>query len=281
MQLFSRILPKACEIVLISDTHIGSSLTHYTGIKKAIDYVAAGKNRFMIVIGDLCEAISTDDLKRFDMGTIDLSIPIPMQQYNYWVELFRPIAKKILYINEGNHDFKHHRYADFVKDVVCKELNVPFGTYSSKLTITNQKGDTRFKLYTTHGFGIMTTAADDPIRRKSNLRLSLNRKLQHKAADCVLMAMGHTHQLIISRPEASTYLYDDAEAIYEGITHAPQNSQYIPDNMRWYVNTGSFLKSQALGISSYAERAGYNPSALGYAVISIDGNIQDVRKILV
>lgn len=281
MQLFSKVLPPKCEIVLLSDTHIGSSLTHYTGIQHCIDYIAAKPNRFAIVLGDLCEAISTDDLKRFCMDTIDLDIPIPLQQYQYWCKLFAPIAKRILYINEGNHDFKHNRYANFVKDVVCKELNVPYGTYSSKIAITDDKGNVRFKIYTSHGFGSLNTVADDPIRRKSNMRLSLKRKLAPMAADAVLMAMGHTHQLVVSRPEKTTYLYDDGVAIHEGTRTAPQNEQDIADNVRWYVNTGSFLKSQAIGVSSYAERAGYRPNDLGYVVVTIDSGIQDVRRVVV
>lgn len=281
MQLFTRVLPEKCEIVLLSDTHIGSSLTHYSGLRKCIDYIASEPNRYAIILGDLCEAISTDDLKRFDMETIDKNIPIPMQQYQYWLNMFRPIADRILYINEGNHDFKHARYANFVRDVVCRELGIPWGTYSSKITIVDCKDRTRFKLYTSHGYGSLNSSADDPIRQKSNMRLSLKRKLRHKAADCVLMAIGHTHQLIVSRPESTTYLYDDGHEIHAKSTHAPQNAEYIPDNLRWYVNTGSFLKSQALGVSSYAERAGYNPNALGYIVIEVDNDIKDVRKVIV
>lgn len=281
MQLFTRVLPEKCEIILLSDTHIGSALTHYNGIKRCIDYVLAAPNRYVIVLGDLCESISTDDLKRFDMETVDKSIPIPMLQYQYWIDLFRPVADRILYINEGNHDHKHSRYANFVRDVVCRELGIPWGTYSSKLTVVNGMLETRFKIYTSHGYGSLNSAADDPIRQKSNMRLSLKRKLRQKAADCVLMAIGHTHQLIVSRPESTTYLYDDGEEIHAGKTSAPQHAEYIPDNLRWYVNTGSFLKSQALGISSYAERAGYNPNDLGYIVVTVDNDIQDVRKVIV
>lgn len=281
MQLFTRFLPEKCEIVLLSDTHIGSSLTHYKGLQACIDYIKAKPNRYAIVLGDLCEAISTDDLKRFSMDTIDLSIPIPLQQYQYWCRLFAPIADRILYINEGNHDFKHARYANFVKDVVCKELNVPFGTYSSKLTVIDKAGNIRFKVFTSHGFGSLNTTADDPIRRKSNLRLSLKRKLARKAADCVLMGIGHTHQLIVSRPETTSFLYDDGHEIHEGFTNAPQSAPYIPDNLRWYVNTGSFLKSQALGVSSYAERAGYNPNDLGYILVTVDREIQDVKRVVI
>lgn len=280
MQLFSRVLPEKCEIVLLSDTHVGSSLTHYKGIEQVISYIKEKKNRYCIVLGDLCESISTDDLKRFCMDTVDLERPIPLQQYHYWIELFRPIADRILYINEGNHDFKHNRYANFVRDVVCKELGTLYGTYSTKLSVLDHKGAVRFKIYTTHGYGSLNTTADDPIRRKANLRLSVKRKLRGKCADAVLMALGHTHQLLVSRPESTTYLYDDGYEIQEARTHAPQSAQYIPDHLRWYANTGSFLKSYGLGVSSYAERAGYDPAALGYCVVEIDGDIKDVRKVV-
>jgi predicted phosphodiesterase len=281
MQLFQRVLPKQCEIVFLSDTHVGSSLTHYDGIQQTIEYIGSTKNCFAVVVGDLCEAITTDDLKRFDMSTVDLNIPIPRQQYMYWTDLFKPIRKKILYINDGNHDCKHHRLANFVRDDVCKDLNIPYGTYASKFSVLNSKNQTRFKFYTHHGFGSMRTTADDPIRRRSNLKLALKRKLSKKAADCVLMALGHTHQLLVSEPEKSLYLVDDGAGIRQKYTETLQNASYIPDSLRWYANTGSYLKSQALGLSGYAERAGYDPNELGYILAEIDGDIQCVREVMV
>jgi len=222
-----------------------------------------------------------DDNKRFDPTTQDLTILTPMQQYQRFVEIFRPLAKQILYVNDGNHDLKHLRVMNFVQSI-CTEMGVPYGTYTSKLTVCDDKGRNRFKIYTGHGWGSLTSGADDPIRRKSNMKLSLKRKLAGKAADCVLMAMGHSHKLIVSRPERELYMIDDGAKLTQRYTTAQQDGEYIPAHLRWYVNTGSFLKNQILGASGYAERAGYDPVPLGFTKVVIeDWKIVDVKKIYV
>lgn len=281
MQLFQKQLPKNSNLLLASCTHIGSKLTHYHGLEQLKDELLSKPTNRLIFLGDLCEAILVDDSKRFDPDTQDLEILTPGQQYQRFIDIFKPCAKQILYINTGNHDYKHIKTIDLV-DWVCHELKVSYGTYSSKLTVLDSKGRGRFKVYTTHGNGSISSIADDPIRKLANMKLGLKRKLAPLAADCYLMAMAHTHRLIVSPPEKELYLTDNGEAIKQNYTAAQQDSSYIPAHLRWYVNTGSFLKNQILGASGYAERAMYSPVELGYArVIIEDYQIVDVQKVLV
>lgn len=270
MQLFKKYLPADCDIVLASDIHVGSLHTHYKGIEECLDHIAK-PNTYCIILGDLAEAMTVNDY-RFDPNTNDLKVPTVVSQYNKVVEIFERVKDKILYINDGNHDYKHASTINFVKDIVCEKLNVPYGTYSSKLSILDDNGSTRIKLYTTHGHGSMSSHADDPIRRKSNLRLSLKRKLMNLAGDCHLMAMGHTHKLITAHPISTLYMTDDGHSIVQHYMNtAYTEDTFIHPDHRYYVNTGSFLKSQILGCSGYAERFGYAPEPLGYAVIHIRG----------
>ena len=280
MQLFSRALPADCNIYLASDLHVGSLNTHYHGIQGLVDAVAKDKKGFLILLGDLGEAICVDD-KRFDPETNDPALTVPVRQYERVVDLLKPIAKKILYINDGNHDYKLARVINFVRDVVCKQLDVPYGTYSSKLTVCDGKGNPQFKLFTTHGYGNVNSAADDPIRRDANQRLSLKRKLQNKAADVSLMAMGHTHKLLVTPPTHALYLCDDGTKINQRyLTPVHETGEYIHPDHRWFVNTGSFLKNFCLGASSYSERFGYDPVPLGYVKAEItDYKIRDCKRI--
>lgn len=282
MQLFTRCLPADCDIYLASDLHIGSLGTHYDGINQLIGSVASGENNYLVLLGDLAEAICCDD-RRFDPDLNDASMTTPMRQYMQVIELLKPVAEKILYINDGNHDNKHSNTIGFIRDVVCRELNIPYGTYSSKLTVTDRKGIPQFKLFTTHGYGSVGSAADDPIRRKANMRLTLKRRLQNKAADVSLMAMGHSHKLLISPPTHALYLYDDGERVKQSyLKPVHEIDSYIHPDHRWFVNTGSFLKNQVLGASGYAERFGYDPTELGYCVAEIrDSQIEHVRKVVV
>lgn len=282
MQLISRAMPADCDIYLASDLHVGSLGTHYDGITDLVAEVARKKNRFLIVLGDLCEAICVDD-KRFDPDMADLSLTTPMQQYLKVIEILRPVADRILYINDGNHDYKHARTINFVRDMVCRELQVPYGTYAAKFTVRDNKGQEHCKIYTTHGFGSIGSTADSPIRQKANMRLSLQRKMKNKAADCTLMAMGHSHRLLVSPPTHSLYLYDDGEKVKQDYLKPVHGiSQFIHPEHRWFVNTGSFLKNQVLGASGYAERFGYDPVEIGYAVCELRGHqVAYVRKVVV
>lgn len=269
MQLFNRALPADCNIYLASDLHIGSLNTHYHGIEGLIDTVARDRKAYLIILGDLCEAICCDD-KRYDPETNDPSLTVPVRQYEKVVEILKPIAKKILYINDGNHDYKLSRVINFVRDIVCKQLDVPYGTYSSKLTVCDSSGNQHFKVFTTHGYGSISSSADDPIRRRANMELALKRKLHNKAADCCLMAMGHTHKLIATKPTHSLYLYDDGSRVKQSyLKPVHEIGEFIHPDHRWFVNTGSFLKNFCLGASSYSERFGYDPVPLGYCKVEV------------
>jgi hypothetical protein len=281
MQLISKQIPKNATIYLAGDMHIGSVLTHWDGIYAVRDAVQNDPSSRLIIMGDVIEAILVDDNKRFDPTSADITMLTPGEQYDRFVDVFRPVAKQILYQLTGNHEIKHLRIDDFVRRG-CDTLHIPYGTYSAKFTALNAKKEPCFKIYTTHGFGSISSIADDPIRVIANLKLGLKRKLARKAADCCLMAMGHTHKILIAEPEKELYLTDNGVAIKQHYTTVPQSASYIPAHLRWYANTGSFLKNQILGASGYAERFGYDPVELGFIKVTVENyQIVDVQKVLV
>ena len=280
MQLFQRKLPDQCNIYLLGDLHIGSMLTHYHGIEDIKQTILNDPIGYVILMGDLAEAILVDDNKRFDPTTQDLTVLTPGDQYRRFVEIFSPLKDRILFSLAGNHDLKHLRIANFVEEA-CRELSIPYGTYTSKLTVVGgAKNRLRFKIYVGHGWGHMDSVADDPIRREANMQLRLKKLLQYKAGDCILMAMGHTHKLLVAKPTKELYITDDGKALKQHYTVSIQNSAYIPPYLRWYANTGSFLRNQTLGTSGYAERAGYDPCELGCIKVIVEDQIVDVLKIV-
>jgi len=281
MQLISKQIPKRCTIHLAGDMHIGSLLTHWDGIRELRNAVLSDPQSRLIVMGDAIEAILVDDNKRFDPQTTDVGILTRGEHYDRFVETFQPVAKQILYVLTGNHETKHLRFGDLTAKG-CRELKVPYGTYSTKFTALNYKKEPCFKIYTSHGFGSINSIAGTPRQRAAAMEVALTRKLMNKAADCILMAMGHTHKDIIARPISELYLTDNGEAIKQNYTVTPQNAREIPTNLRWFVNTGSFLKNQILGASGYAERAGFDPVELGWVKAIIeDYQIVDVQKVIV
>lgn len=268
MQLINRRLPDNHNLFLFSDLHKGSILFHRHGFEKFIDDVMSEKNNFVICGGDSIEAICVDD-PRMDIDLLDPDAKKPLVQCKEVVKLYTPIKNRIISILEGNHEWKLQGYGSLVRDVICHDLfgdrkNDFYGTYSVKASIRDKKGNLQYKIFYTHGAGTINSTADDPIRRESNMKLSLKRKLQHKAGDALILAMGHTHKLLVAEPTHTLYLVDDGKKIKQEYTKPGNNGQYIPPEHRWYCNTGSFMKLYREGVSGYAERFGYDPVQLGY-----------------
>ena len=281
MQIIHKTLPTDHNLYLISDTHEGTLLQHTHGIERMIQAVLEDKNNYVAILGDLAEGITIDD-KRYDPATTDDRVPTPLQQYRSLVEMFKPIKERIVVVLEGNHDYKiSARFGNGVRDIFCSGLNVPFGTYSCKLAIGDKRGKLQYKAYLTHGYGNINSTADDPVRQEANMFLALKRKLAPKAGDCALMAMGHTHKLLVKPPISRLYLADDGVKVKQHYTKADYRSEYIDPDLRWYLNTGSFYKNFHMGESGYAERFGYNPTELGHIVTEVrNGNIDNVRKVI-
>ena len=126
------------------------------------------------------------------------------------------------------------------------------------------------KHFAGHGWGSIRSTADDPIRVEANQQLMLKRKLKDQAGDTALMSMGHTHKLIIAKPKKTLFLTDNAGKIHQHYTSNISTGDYIHPDHRWYVNTGSFMKLYGeMGTSGYAERRGYSPIVLGFAIAVI------------
>ena len=286
MEFVKRYVPANFNIFYFGDIHIGTLLHNATGFRKFIDLAKSPydgvSHNVLIGMGDYIEAIDHSD-KRFDVRSVDLGKIRPDMQIDHFQELVEPIKSKIVVLLDGNHEYKLIKYFPYVQRM-CTKLQVPYGTFSSVVSFfwRPKKGPEQllFKTYVTHGNGSIKTTADDPERQEANLNLSLKRKLKHKAGDCVIMAMGHTHKLLVVRPKKTLYLTSNGERLKQNYTGSNQSDEYIPADMRWYLNTGSFLRTYMRGISGYAERAMYDPAVLGCTVAKIrNTKVVDCEKL--
>ncbi len=93
--------------------------------------------------------------------------------------------------------------------------------------------------------------------------------------------VGNTHKLLIAEPEPILYMTHTDHKIKQKYTEPSEmgGEPYISPELRWYVNTGSFLKSKAIGVTSYPEMYEYEPLEMGYAVVEIfDRKVVNIRK---
>lgn len=281
MELITRQIPATCEIALHGDTHEGNALCHHDGIDAFVAWVRAKRNRYWVHMGDEMDAIMTDD-KRYQVDTTDE--PIPLRQMHAVIDRYRPIAGRCITWLQGNHSAKLARFGDLTAEI-CGALSIPYGTWTAKVQLTTGKDQQRVaKLFLAHGAGnVMRSNAKDEEQRRANMLASLKNRLRRKAGDCLLMAIGHTHQLLVCPPSRRLILSDDGDQLHHAyLTQGDGAADYIEPDRRWYVNTGSYLRTYALGVSGYAERAGYDPIELGHVVVRIKaGKISEVVPFLV
>ena len=285
MQLITKQTPIDFNLFLFGDTHLGTAAFHERGFNEFIDtfrspYADLDASRnFGVHQGDAIEAIIVDD-KRYDPRLVSDPKATPLMQAESFVELLRPISKQLVCLMRGNHERTLQKYGN-LSEMMAKELGVPYGTMSCKVTYTDHKGELIFKHFATHGRKGITSTADDPKRRKTNMELTLKRQLKFKAGDALLMSKAHTHKLLVCEPNTELYLTDDGENIQQNYTHSRRNAGYIHPDHRWYVNTGSFFSLYVLGEETYAEAAEYDPLEIGYAVVIVRNRvIQEVRRVV-
>jgi hypothetical protein len=213
--------------------------------------------------GDCIEAICTDDPRYQRESTTQDSIFLQIKDA---VKQMDGIKDQIICLLEGNHETKLHRFGS-IGEELAEQLDVPFGTYTARITYQFSDG-TFFKHFATHGARSISSTADDTKRRNTNMRLQLKRHLKMKSHTCALATEGHTHKLIVCEPDSELYLDDNGLEMTQHYTQ-PTQGGYSHHEQRWFGNTGSFMKLYELGVSGYAERFGYDPIELGFLVARI------------
>ena len=281
--------PANFNIFLFGDIHSGTRSSHRKGVEKLIGMVNSPYDNidtnYAIDHGDIGETVMRSD-KRFDPDFHYLS---PREQEDECVRIRYPLGNKLICVLDGNHTFK---MADSYGDTggfarkVAERLGVGYGSFTAKLEFYTEAGNLMFKSFHAHGAGTISSMADDSIRRWSNMKLSLKRKLSRKAGDCILMAMGHTHKIITVKPQSELYLVNDGTKIMQKYTRSPNfhPTGFIHPDHRFYVNTGSLYKlySDEPNAASYAERFFYDPLELGFVVMRVrEGSPVGLDRIIV
>ena len=283
MKIIRIVLPPSHDFVLFGCTHEGSHMSHEVGIDNLIHQIHRGKNTYCGHMGDAIEAISIDD-KRFDLTA---KISIPLQQAQKFIKRYKPIAHKMKFELLGNHEMKLWKFGN-LSQYMAHELGVEYGTYSCIVEVYDkkvyEKKNLLYRMYVSHGFGVLSSNAKDPEQRKANKMASLKQRLKGKAGDCLIMAMGHTHQLIVCPPSDELIIeHSTGKPKQKYVSQGNATDDFIEPNRRWYVNTGSYYKlyTDDIEISGYGEVKGYDPTELGHArIICRDRKIMTIKKVI-
>ena len=161
---------------------MGSYLCQYSGIKSMIENVKDDSRNRLFLLGDLIEAITTDD-KRFTSDT--QKIPIPSKQKKEAIEYFRPIKKQIEVVLGGNHELKLHRYGNLAEEF-ADEMGAKYGTRTARVVFMN-KGRVLFRAFMTHDVPIFKSKAKDFLQKQANILAAMKASLQDRMGDAALM----------------------------------------------------------------------------------------------
>ena len=231
-----------------------------------VKFVGNNPDRKFVHLGDLVEAITTDD-KRYHSDSA--KEPIPMKQMREAIEIFRPISKQTIVALRGNHELKLHRFGNLVEDLFCVELGIPYGTMTARIILMN---DDRvlFKVFVTHDVPMFRSRAKDFLQRQANILAALKMSIQYRMGDCAVMICGHAHQLLSIAPSPMLYLTDSEKGVKQHYLQGDTgNGGYINPDQRYYGCAGSFRKKYMDGIDDYSDV--YDPVEMGYLVLTIKG----------
>lgn len=289
MILLETTLPPDHNYYLLGDDHEGALPQHTKALDEVIERIRKDPIGVWTHHGDACETRIVDH-PYYDPRTLkkdpnnNMAPSQPQTQVQAQIERYKKIAKKGVAFLVGNHEWLVSlKYGDLIADI-CKGIGRPeiYGGYMCKIAIKDKKGVLMYKHLAYHGRRLIRSRAGTERQRLANSESSLQKILAPLSGDCVLQSMGDSHQLMVVDPLDRLYLYDDGKTLKQNYIKAVQTAEYIDPENRYYVNTGSFYRSQMVGTITYAERYGYAPVELGCAMVKVrKGVIQGIEKIIV
>lgn len=247
------------KLIPLGDIHLGAKGCEEDLLQKTVDYIRKTKNCYWLGMGDAADFINTSD-KRWGNDVADWikvsDLPnLPKVQADRYLDYVYPIRHKCMGLLEGNHEETiRRRYHYSVADYIAVKMNVPNLTYTAHIRWRierKSKSDGRntyrnIIIYATHGAG-----------GGRYLGGKINRLIGSCVGfDASIYCMGHIHEkLIHTIPSLRIYGHGD-------------NIRHI-DNNRYFILTGTFLKTYENNARSYGEKTMYNPTALGMVTIDI------------
>ena len=269
------------KIVYFSDLHWMAKACAKREVLTQRDEIKNDPFTLCIGGGDYGEFIGFQDHKRFDPDAVDESVKVSdlarlgKKTYEDLRDhVFGPIKHKTLGLIKGNHEEQYMRrmqQAD-LHPWLCTELGVPDLGYSCFMDlvfirepgyktplvtrelprgISKSHHSETFRVFCHHGAGAAQTKGG-----KINRLVAFMRNF-----DADIYFMGHVHDQMGAR---ITPLCADADC------------KKIRHRTKIGVISGSYLKTYALGVTSYGEQKGYEPVTLGAAWVKIKPDTRDL-----
>lgn len=265
-------LPSSFHLFPADDFHVGNGELSEATIERFVRAVRSKKRSYVYLQGDQLESIMVND-PRFSLDVHTNRGPRIDAQRDAFLELLDGIGDRVLWVLDGNHERRISNQALPNKDI-AKAWNTVYANGTLVKAIFPS-----FRLCSWHGSGYINSRAGDQKQRHTNEMIALKRKLRClPAQDCEVLTCGHFHRLILSEPDPRLLLLTDRErnelvADYSAPARIwideARGLYRVPEEERYYMSCGSFLKGYEEGLPSYVEDMGMEATELGYGHIEV------------
>lgn len=246
------------EIVLypIADTHWADPHSNHKRIMEDIAYIRDTPNVFCILNGDLMNCAIRNSISDCYGETLS-----PMQELAKCVEIFAPIAHKVICVVPGNHEERHYKTNGIdITRLFCRELHIEdrysptvafvFLRFGHQAESSRRGRPMLYTLYVTHGNGG---------GRKDGGKIQ---RLADYATVCDadIYVAGHTHL---------------GASFKKGFVRANPTQSTVTNGVHLFVNTCASLDE-----GGYAERLGLDPPCLDRPLIYLNGTRKEMRALI-
>lgn len=243
------------ELVLypIADTHWADPHSNHKRIMEDIAYIRDNPNVFCILNGDLMNCAIKSSISDCYGETLS-----PMQELTKCVEIFAPIAHKVICVVPGNHEERHYKTNGIdITRLFCRELHIEdrysptvafvFLRFGHQTDTSRRNRPMLYTMYVTHGNGG---------GRKDGGKIQ---RLADYATICDadIYIAGHTHL---------------GASFKKGFARANPTQSSITYGTHLFVNTCSSLE-----YGGYGERGGFDVPCLDRPIITLNGTRKEMR----
>jgi len=225
------------KLVPFGDVHFGAKECNIERAKETVKWIASRSDARAILMGDLINSATRGSV---GAGTFD-ETKSGQSQYNFIIELLRPIKHKIYGALQGNHEERIRKDTGYdITKMLAKELGCKYYGYGcfTKLLVKDQN----YVIYSTHG----SSGATLPYT-KIKRALDMGRYID---SDVLLYA--HVHSLQVHTQQ------------YKKVN---MRNKTVEKTKRYYVLTGHYLNYE----DSYAEMKNIMPEKQGSPTITFTG----------
>ena len=221
-------------IYLIADVHVGSAECNLDKFKEVINEISRINNAYIILNGDLIDNAIKDSIS-FEYDSLS-----PSSSMRIICDILKPVAKKVLCINTGNHEHRTKKAADIDPNLLIATLLGVQDKYSDGASIlfvpldgVPRKGvTTLFTILCYHGAGGGTKVGS-----KANKAADMSKICQ---ADVYMMS--HVHMPMVFKED-----YIELDRIH----------YTARQRTRTFVVSNSFLD-----YGGYGEKKGMTPTTI-------------------